>query len=81
MGNIDNNGKGKGAPAPHNDGQKNYQHSNQHNPDNIRDNTRDYDYKEYDETLTNDENYNVDNKNIKGNPDFHDTKQNVDKNK
>jgi len=81
MGTINNNGSGKGKPAPLHDGQKDYQHSNQRNRDNIRDNTRDHDYKEYDKTLTNDENYDINSKVIKGNPDFDDTKQNMEKNK
>ncbi len=48
MGTIANNS------GQHHDGQKNYQHSNQRNPDNIRDNTRDSQYKDYEEELTND---------------------------
>ena len=83
MGTLNNNnsGKGKGKSAPLHDGQANYDHSNQRNRDNIRDNTRDHDYKEYDKTLTNDENFDINSKKVKGNPDFDDTKQNVDKNK
>lgn len=73
-------GKGNLNQQKH-DGQKNYQHSNQRNPDNIRDNTRDRVYKDYDKKLTNDENYNIDTNQIKGKPDFDDTKQNVDKHK
>lgn len=78
--NSGTSGKGNLNQQRH-DGQKNYQHSNQRNPDNIRDNTRDHVYKDYDEKLTNDENYNIDTNQIKGNPDFDDTKQNVDKHK
>ncbi|HMI07248.1 MAG TPA: hypothetical protein VK528_06865 [Flavobacterium sp.] len=63
------------------DGQKNYQNSNQRNPDNVRNNTRDHEYKEYDKTLTNDENYDINSHIVKGNPDFDDTKDNADKKK
>jgi len=77
MGTLNN---GKGNQSQH-DGQKNYQNSNQRNPDNVRNDTRDHQYKEYDETLTNDENYDIDSKTVKGNPDFDDTKENVSKNK
>ena len=56
-----NNGvPGKGNSGHQHDGQKNYQNSNQQNPDNIRDNTRDHRYKEHEETLTNDANYDAD---------------------
>lgn len=81
MGTLNNGSGGKGNPTGQNhDGQKNYQHSNQRNPDNIRNATRDHEYKEHDETLTNDENYDLNSDEIKGNPDFDDKKQNVDKN-
>lgn len=82
MGTSNKGTSGKGNQNLNNhDGQKNYQNSNQRNPDNIRNNTRDHDYKEYDETLTNDENFDINNDEVKGNFDFDDTKQNVDKNK
>jgi len=77
MGTINNNNQGKGNQNQQHDGQKNYQNSNQRNPDNIRDNTRDHDYKEYDEKLTNDANF--EEGEINGESDFDDTKQNVDK--
>lgn len=77
MGTINNNNTGKGNQAQSHDGQKNYQNSNQRNPDNIRNNTRDHDYKEYEEKLTNDENFK--DGEINGEADFEDTKQNVDK--
>ncbi|MDR6967398.1 hypothetical protein J2X31_001409 [Flavobacterium arsenatis] len=87
MGTLNNNsskGRGKlGKVNPgqiNHDGQENYKHSNQRNPDNIRNATREKQYKEHDETLTNDENYDVDSKFIKGEPDFDDKNQNVDKN-
>lgn len=68
----------KGGQARH-DGQKNYDHSNQRNADNIRNATRKHEYKEHDETLTNDENYSLNSKQIKGDPEFDDKRQNVDK--
>lgn len=53
-----NNGtSGKGNSGHQHDGQKNYQHSNQRNPDNVRNDTRDQHFKEYDKTLTNDANF------------------------
>jgi len=71
MGTINNNSKGQ---QPH-DGQKNYQHSNQRNPDNVRNNTRDHEYKENEE-LTNDANFEG-GKPKKGDMDFDDTRENV----
>ncbi|HEY0092174.1 MAG TPA: hypothetical protein VGB43_06790 [Flavobacterium sp.] len=44
-----------------NDGQKHYQHSNERNPDHVRDNTRKNQYQDYDQKLTNDENYDLNN--------------------
>ena len=80
MGTLNNGAGGKGNSSGQNhDGQKNYQNSNQRNPDNIRNNTRDHEYKEYDETLTNDENFDINSDEVKGNPDFDDKQQNVDK--
>lgn len=76
MGTLNNNGG-----QQRHDGQKNYQHSNQRNPDNVRNNTRDHQYKEYDSELTNDENYDINSHQVKGNPDTDDTKENVSKNK
>jgi len=59
------------------DGQKNYQHSNERNRDNVREATRKHEYRENDEKLTNDANYDE-----KGNPKtdvrFDDKDQNVD---
>ncbi len=56
MGTINNNQGGKSnVGAPH-DGQKNYQNSNERNPDNARNDTRKHQYSDNDE-LTNDENY------------------------
>lgn len=81
MGTLNNGAGGKGnSNAQNHDGQKNYQNSNQRNPDNIRNATREKQYKEHDETLTNDENYDLDSKEIKGDPEFDDKNQNVDKN-
>jgi len=81
MGTLNNNsGKSNQGQQQH-DGQKNYQNSNQRNPDNVRNNTRDHEYKEYDEKLTNDANYDIDSHKVKGDPDFDDTRENVSKNK
>lgn len=77
--NTGNQGNMNQGSQHQNDQQKNYANSNERNRDNIRDNTRDHQYKEHDETLTNDENYNLDNNKIKGDPDFRDTKQNANK--
>ncbi len=80
MATLPNGASGKGNSGKQNhDGQKNYQHSNQRNPDNIRNNTRDHEYKEYDETLTNDENFDASTgKPKKGDMEFDDKKQNVE---
>lgn len=72
MGTISNNNSG--GQQKH-DGQKNYQHSNQRNPDNVRNNTRDHEYKDYNEALTNDVNY-EEGKLTKGEVDFDDKLQN-----
>jgi len=77
MGTINNNSAGQ----QRHDGQKNYQHSNQKNPDNVRNNTRDHDYKEYDETLTNDANFDINNQNVSEEMDLDDKRENVSKNK
>ena len=60
------------------DGQKNYQHSNQRNPDNVRNDTAKHQYSEHDEQ-TNDANF------VDGNPaylgddmDFRDKKENLE---
>ena len=79
MGTINNGSRGKGNQGARHDGQKNYQHSNQRNPDNIRNNTRDHEYKDYDEALTNDVNFEG-GMPINGEPDYDDTQQNVEKN-
>lgn len=79
MGTLNN--KPKNNQGQQHDGQKNYQHSNQRNPDNVRNATRDHQYKEHDETLTNDANYDIDSHIIKGDPDFDDQNENVSKNK
>ena len=41
------------------DGQRNYQNSNERNQDNVRDDTRKNQYQDYDEKLTNDENFDI----------------------
>ncbi len=75
-----NQGKVNQQRQHYNDKSQNYQHSNQRNPDNIRDNTRDKQYKDYDETLTNDENFDVDTQKIQVDAEFDDKSQNVAKN-
>ncbi len=77
-----NQGHGKVSQPrqQYNDKQENYAHSNERNRDNIRDNTRDKQYKEHDKTLTNDENYDVDTQKIQVDAEFDDKNQNVDKN-
>ncbi len=74
MGTIQNNSGGQ-----RHDGQKNYQHSNQRNPDNIRNATRDHEYKEHDETLTNDANFEA-GQPLESDMEFDDKRKNVDKN-
>ncbi|MFT3796304.1 hypothetical protein [Flavobacterium sp.] len=74
MGTLNNNAGGQ-----RHDGQKNYQHSNQRNPDNIRNATRDHEYKEHDETLTNDANFDPDMHQAKTDMEFDDKGMNVDK--
>lgn len=66
----------KGGQARH-DGQKNYDHSNQRNPDNVRNATRKHEYKEHDETLTNDQNYDAKGR-LTTEGEFDDKTQNVD---
>ncbi len=61
MATLNKGASGKGNPGHQHDGQKDYQHSNQRNPDNVRNNTRDHRYKEHDETLTNDANFDAGN--------------------
>ncbi len=81
MSNNNNNGQGKVSQQSqqYNDKQQNYAHSNERNRDNIRDNTREKQYKEHDATLTNDENYDVDTQKIQVEAEFDDKNQNVDK--
>lgn len=57
MATLNNGASGKGNPGHRHDGQKDYQHSNQHNPDHVRNDTQDHHYKDHDETLTNDANF------------------------
>lgn len=57
MATLNNGASGKGNPGHRHDGQKDYQNSNQRNPDNVRNSTRDHRYKEHDETATNDANF------------------------
>lgn len=81
MANQNNHGQGKVSQPNQqlHDKQQNYAHSNERNRDNIRDNTREKQYKEHDQTLTNDENYDVDTKKIQVDAEFDDKNQNVDK--
>jgi len=58
MGSNNNSpGNQNGGGGHQHDGQKNYQHSNQRNPDNVRNDTRKNQYEDYEEKLTNDENF------------------------
>lgn len=75
MGTLNNNNSG----GHRHDGQKNYQHSNQRNPDNVRNATRDHQYKEHDETLTNDANFSADAPQAGSDMEFDDKRANVDK--
>lgn len=81
MSNQNNQGQGKVSQQrqQYNDKQQNYAHSNERNRDNIRDNTREKQYKEHDKTNTNDENYDVDTQKIQVDAEFDDKNQNVDK--
>jgi len=56
MGTINNNASGKTNQGAQHDGQKNYQNSNQRNPDNVRNDTSKHHYENHEE-LTNDENF------------------------
>lgn len=53
MATLNNGASGKGNPGHRHDGQRDYQNSNQRNPDNVRNATRDHRYKQH-ETSTND---------------------------
>ena len=76
MATLNNGGSGKRQTGQH-DGQKNYQHSNQRNPDNVRSNPRDHEYKDYDSELTNDANFESGEPQV--NLDMDDQQQNVEK--
>ena len=77
MATIKNGTPGKRNSEHQHDGQENYQHSNQRNPDNVRNNTRDHQYKEHDKTLTNDANFDADGK-PKVDMELDDKNQNVE---
>ena len=77
MATLKNGASGKGNPGHQHDGQKDYQNSNQRNPDNVRNDTRDHQYKEHDKTLTNDANFDADGK-PKVNMELDDKNQNVE---
>lgn len=57
------------------DGQKNYQHSNQRNPDNVRSNTSKHQYSDHEEE-TNDANF-VGGHDLSGEMDFRDKRDNL----
>lgn len=63
------------------DGQKNYQNSNQRNPDNVRNDTQKHHYRDLEETLKNDANYDPDTQEFIGDvdPDFEDKNENEPK--
>lgn len=69
------NNPGNGNQKRH-DGQKDYQNSNQRNPDNIRNATRDHEYSDYDEKLTNDAEF--EGGAAPDNADFRDKQQNLE---
>jgi hypothetical protein len=70
MGTV-NNGRQSGH-----DGQQNYQHSNQRNRDNVRNDTSKHQYAEHAEE-TNDANF-VDGRDLTGDMDFRDKKDNLE---
>jgi hypothetical protein len=70
MGTLNNAGQNR------HDGQKNYQHSNQRNRDNVRDNTAKHRYAEHEEE-TNDANF-VEGHNLSGDMDFRDKMDNLE---
>ncbi len=74
MGTLHNNSGGQ-----RHDGQKNYQNSNQRNPDNIRNATRDHEYKEHDKTLTNDALFDAESQRPQVDMEFDDKNENVGK--
>ena len=79
MGSTNNNVPGKTNSGTPHDGQKNYQNSNERNPDNARSNPSKHHYEDHDQ-MTNDENYDA------GVPthkdlDFRDKKDNLESEK
>jgi len=78
MATLNNGAQGKGNSGHQHDGQKNYQNSNQRNPDNIRNSTQEREYKEHDETLTNDANYDETTGQPKVDMELDDKNQNVE---
>lgn len=70
MGTINNNGQQR------HDGQQNYQHSNQRNPDNVRSDTAKNQYAEHKEE-TNDANF-ADGQDLTGDMDFRNKKDNLE---
>lgn len=70
MGTINNNGQHR------HDGQKNYQQSNQRNPDNVRSDTSKHQYSQHDQE-TNDANFGEE-KNLEKDMDFRDKRENLE---
>lgn len=70
MGTINNGGQNR------HDGQRNYQHSNQRNRDNVRNDTSKHQYSEHEEE-TNDANF-TDGHNLAGDMDFRDKRDNLE---
>jgi len=70
MGTIKNGGQNR------HDGQKNYQHSNQRNPDNVRNDTTKHQYAAHEEE-TNDANF-VEGHDLSGDMDFRDKLDNLE---
>lgn len=71
MGTIRNGGQQR------HDGQKNYQHSNQRNPDNVRNDTGKHQYADHEE-LTNDQNFDAESGQTSEEMDFRDKKDNLE---
>ncbi len=77
MGTLNNGASGKGNPGHQHDGQKNYKNSNERNPDHARSDTQKHHYKEHEETLTNDANFDANGK-PKVDMELDDKNQNVE---
>lgn len=75
MATLNNGASGKGNPGHQHDGQKDYQNSNQRNPDTVRNATRGHHYTKQDQ-LTNDANFDAGKPSLE--MDFEDKDQNVE---